>query len=237
MHPIITHGGSQVNVIPGEVRLETYVRGKTVEAILEANRPRGPRAARGRARARAPRWRSRPCPATCRSSTTWAWRSSFKANAAGAAGRRPGDRDRATAAAPPTWATSPTSCRRCIRTWAGPRQRARRRLRDRGPEARLRRAGQAARADGGGHAVGRRGRRARDPQGLEAAHDQGGVPRLPAEAPPGPSSTTAPRPERPASLLSEAEQEEVGDGHRQIVGRVRQDSRQQASRPFVRDCP
>jgi len=26
-----------VNVIPGEVRLETYVRGKTVEAILEAN--------------------------------------------------------------------------------------------------------------------------------------------------------------------------------------------------------
>jgi amidohydrolase len=37
VHPIITHGGSQVNVIPGEVRLETYVRGKTVEAILEAN--------------------------------------------------------------------------------------------------------------------------------------------------------------------------------------------------------
>src|SRR5436853_2970833 len=38
MHPIITHGGSQVNVIPGEVRIETYVRGKTVEAILDANR-------------------------------------------------------------------------------------------------------------------------------------------------------------------------------------------------------
>jgi amidohydrolase len=38
VHPIITHGGSQVNVIPGEVRLETYVRGKTVEAILDANR-------------------------------------------------------------------------------------------------------------------------------------------------------------------------------------------------------
>ncbi len=37
VHPIITHGGSQVNVIPAEVRLETYVRGKTVEAILEAN--------------------------------------------------------------------------------------------------------------------------------------------------------------------------------------------------------
>jgi amidohydrolase len=37
VHPIITHGGSQVNVIPAEVRLETYVRGKTVEAILDAN--------------------------------------------------------------------------------------------------------------------------------------------------------------------------------------------------------
>jgi amidohydrolase len=37
VHPIVTHGGSQVNVIPGEVRLETYVRGKSVEAILDAN--------------------------------------------------------------------------------------------------------------------------------------------------------------------------------------------------------
>jgi len=37
VHPIITHGGSQVNVIPGEVRIETYVRGRTVPAILDAN--------------------------------------------------------------------------------------------------------------------------------------------------------------------------------------------------------
>jgi amidohydrolase len=37
VHPIITHGGSQVNVIPGEVRLETYVRGRTVDAIMAAN--------------------------------------------------------------------------------------------------------------------------------------------------------------------------------------------------------
>src|SRR5204862_6852824 len=37
VHPIITHGGRQVNVIPADVRLETYVRGKTVEAILDAN--------------------------------------------------------------------------------------------------------------------------------------------------------------------------------------------------------
>src|SRR5256712_7175607 len=38
VHPIITHGGSQVNVIPAEVRLETYVRGRTVEAILDAQK-------------------------------------------------------------------------------------------------------------------------------------------------------------------------------------------------------
>ena len=37
VHPIITHGGSQVNVIPAEVRIETYVRGKTMEAIRDAN--------------------------------------------------------------------------------------------------------------------------------------------------------------------------------------------------------
>jgi amidohydrolase len=37
VHPIITHGGSQVNVIPSDVRIETYVRGKSVEAILDAN--------------------------------------------------------------------------------------------------------------------------------------------------------------------------------------------------------
>jgi amidohydrolase len=37
VHPIITHGGSQVNVIPAEVRLETYVRGKSIEAIRDAD--------------------------------------------------------------------------------------------------------------------------------------------------------------------------------------------------------
>jgi metal-dependent amidase/aminoacylase/carboxypeptidase family protein len=38
VHPILTHGGSQVNVIPAEARLETYVRGRTVEAVADANR-------------------------------------------------------------------------------------------------------------------------------------------------------------------------------------------------------
>ena len=38
VHPIITHGGSQVNVIPADVRLEMYVRGKSVEAIADADK-------------------------------------------------------------------------------------------------------------------------------------------------------------------------------------------------------
>lgn len=36
VHPIITHGGDLVNIIPAEVRMETYVRGKTPDVILEA---------------------------------------------------------------------------------------------------------------------------------------------------------------------------------------------------------
>jgi amidohydrolase len=38
VHPILTHGGSQVNVIPGEARIETYVRGRTMEGVLDAAR-------------------------------------------------------------------------------------------------------------------------------------------------------------------------------------------------------
>lgn len=38
VHPIITHGGSQVNVIPADVRIETFVRGKSLEAIADADR-------------------------------------------------------------------------------------------------------------------------------------------------------------------------------------------------------
>jgi metal-dependent amidase/aminoacylase/carboxypeptidase family protein len=37
VHPIITKGGDVVNVVPADVRLETYVRGKNLEAILDAS--------------------------------------------------------------------------------------------------------------------------------------------------------------------------------------------------------
>ena len=37
-HPIITKGGDLVNVVPDDVRIESYVRGKTIRALLDANK-------------------------------------------------------------------------------------------------------------------------------------------------------------------------------------------------------
>ncbi len=37
-HPIITKGGDLVNVVPAEVCMESYVRARTVEAMLDANK-------------------------------------------------------------------------------------------------------------------------------------------------------------------------------------------------------
>jgi len=38
VHPIITKGGDVVNVVPPDVRMEPYVRGRRVEAILDASK-------------------------------------------------------------------------------------------------------------------------------------------------------------------------------------------------------
>lgn len=38
VHPIITKGGDIVNVVPADVRMETYVRGRTINGILDANK-------------------------------------------------------------------------------------------------------------------------------------------------------------------------------------------------------
>jgi amidohydrolase len=38
VHPIITRGGDIVNIVPSDVRMESYVRGRTTEGILDANR-------------------------------------------------------------------------------------------------------------------------------------------------------------------------------------------------------
>lgn len=37
VHPIITRGGESVNIVPSDVRMETFVRGKTIDAIKVAN--------------------------------------------------------------------------------------------------------------------------------------------------------------------------------------------------------
>jgi amidohydrolase len=37
IHPIITKGGDAVNVVPAEVTVETFIRGSSTEAILDAN--------------------------------------------------------------------------------------------------------------------------------------------------------------------------------------------------------
>ncbi|MEW6185211.1 MAG: amidohydrolase [Thermodesulfobacteriota bacterium] len=37
VHPIITKGGEAVNIVPSDVRMETFVRGKTMEAISNAD--------------------------------------------------------------------------------------------------------------------------------------------------------------------------------------------------------
>ena len=38
VHPIITKGGELVNVVPADVRMETFVRGRTLESILDAEK-------------------------------------------------------------------------------------------------------------------------------------------------------------------------------------------------------
>jgi amidohydrolase len=38
VHPIITRGGDLVNVVPADVRIETFVRGRTIESIQDASR-------------------------------------------------------------------------------------------------------------------------------------------------------------------------------------------------------
>ena len=38
VHPIITKGGEAVSAVPADVRMETFVRGRTLDAIVDANR-------------------------------------------------------------------------------------------------------------------------------------------------------------------------------------------------------
>ena len=163
VHPIITHGGSQVNVIPGEVRIETYVRGKSVEAILDANK-RVDRALRAGALALGAKVEIETLPGYLPLFNHMGMAQAFKANASALLGADhvsesgPSERLDRHGRHLPRDADAPSL--------HGGRvgKRPRRGLRHRGSQARLRRAGQAARADGHRHAVGRRGGRARHPR-------------------------------------------------------------------------
>ena len=64
VHPIITRGGDAVNSVPADVRMETFVRGRTIEAFRAAG-DKVDRALRAGAMASAAASPSPPCPATC----------------------------------------------------------------------------------------------------------------------------------------------------------------------------
>jgi len=73
IHPIITKGGDAVSVVPAEVTMETFVRGGSLEAIVDANHEGRSLPARPGRWRWAPRSRSTRSPATCRSATTARW--------------------------------------------------------------------------------------------------------------------------------------------------------------------
>ena len=151
VHPILTHGGSQVNVIPGEARLETYVRGRTLEGIRDAN-AKVDRALRAGALALGARVEIDTLPGylPLRNDPTMA--RVFRANAMDLVGadqyREVGHRARlhrhGRSLARDAGAPSLHGRR--------PRQRSRARLRDCRSAPGLRGAGQDAGLDGGGHA-------------------------------------------------------------------------------------
>lgn len=87
VHHILTRGGEVVNVVPDDVRMEPFVRGRTLAAIVDTA-TEVDRALRRRC--------SWTTPSPSWAPTAWS--------------------RRGTARRPPTWATSRTSCPRCTRS-------------------------------------------------------------------------------------------------------------------------
>ena len=79
MHPIITKGGDLVNTVPADVRMESYVRAASVQAMRTAN-AKVNRAARGAAPPWARGWRSTICRVICRWRRTRRFPELFAAN-------------------------------------------------------------------------------------------------------------------------------------------------------------
>jgi len=178
VHPIITHGGSQVNVIPGEVRIETYVRGRTMEAILDAN-VKVDRALRAGALALGAKVEIETLPGympmTCDPIMTRHFRDNVTALFGEENYRQIGHRTGSTDMGDLSQVMPIASIHR-----RRPGHRPRRRLRHRRQAARVPRPRQGARGHGGRHDVGPRRRRPRGARQGEAADDACELPRGPA---------------------------------------------------------
>ena len=119
VHPIITRGGDAVSVVPAEVTIETFIRGKTLEGILDANR-KVDNALRGAAMAVGASVEITTVPGYLPRPTTRPW-SVFGARTwAGCSARASSSTVPSIAPAAPTWATWRTSCRRCSPTSPAP---------------------------------------------------------------------------------------------------------------------
>jgi amidohydrolase len=179
VHPIITRGGSQVNVIPADVRLEMYVRGKSIQAIADADR-KVDRALRAGALALGAKVEIETLPGymPMHCDATLVERFPRRRRRAGRGGQRRHDRAPhrldGHGGSRAGHAHHPSVCGRRVRHLA------RRRLRDHRPEPDLHHQCQGARLHGGGPPRRRRQRGARGAVPLQAADDEGGLPRVPA---------------------------------------------------------
>ena len=180
VHPIITHGGSQVNVIPADVRLEMYVRGKSIEAIADADR-KVDRALRAGALALGAKVEIETLPGYMPMHCDATLVERFRAIAGALVGADNVRHDRAPhrldrhGRSRAGHADHPSVCGRRVRHLA------RRRLRDHRPEPDLHHQCQGARLHGGRPARRRRQRgHARCCRQRQAADDAGGLSRVPA---------------------------------------------------------
>ena len=119
VHPIITRGGDLVNVIPADVTLETYVRGKTTDAI-DAAAVKVDRALKAGALALGAEVEIITLPGYLPLANERRPGRALHGESARRTWRRRRFGDRGTAPDRPTWATSPTSCRRCTHRWPAP---------------------------------------------------------------------------------------------------------------------
>ena len=118
VHPIITKGGELVNVIPADVRMETYVRGASLEAITAAAK-KVDRSLRAGAMALGATVQITTLPGYLPRLAYPDWSRSTRRTPQPWPARTNGGNP-PSARAPPTWETSVTSCPHCTPMPRGP---------------------------------------------------------------------------------------------------------------------